>query len=72
MSILLLIDASAEALAEVADAAIAKAILQVRSSAVSVTPGYDGVYGKLVLGAEVSAEKVRRGRVQQLNLADFW
>ncbi|MGB9841137.1 MAG: endonuclease Q family protein [Candidatus Bathyarchaeales archaeon] len=67
-----LIDASAEALAEVADAAIAKAILQVRSGAVSVTPGYDGVYGKLVLGAEVSAEKVRRGRVQQLNLADFW
>ncbi|MEM4243756.1 MAG: endonuclease Q family protein [Candidatus Bathyarchaeia archaeon] len=67
-----LIDASAEALAEVADAAIVKAILQVRSGAVSVTPGYDGVYGKLVLGAEVLAEKARRGRVQQLNLADFW
>ena len=67
-----LIDASAEALMEVVEATIAKAILQVRKGAVSVTPGYDGVYGKLVLGDAVSSEKTRRGRVQQLNLADFW
>jgi uncharacterized protein (TIGR00375 family) len=67
-----LIDASAEALMEVVEATIAKAILQVREGAVSVTPGYDGVYGKLVLGDAVSSEKARRGRVQQLNLADFW
>lgn len=67
-----LIDASAEALMEVVEATIAKAILQVRAGAVSVTPGYDGVYGKLVLGDAVSSEKTRRGRVQQLNLADFW
>jgi len=67
-----LIDASAEALMGVVEAAIAKAILQVREGAVSVTPGYDGVYGKLVLGDAVSSEKARRGRVQQLNLADFW
>jgi len=30
------------------------------------------VYGKLVLGEAVSAEKSRSGRVQQLNLAEFW
>ncbi|MCX8153845.1 MAG: endonuclease Q family protein, partial [Candidatus Bathyarchaeota archaeon] len=67
-----LIDAPEDALTKVADATIARAILQVRTGAVSVIPGYDGVYGKLALGVEVQADKCRRGRVQQLNLADFW
>jgi uncharacterized protein (TIGR00375 family) len=67
-----LIDASKDALAEVAEAPIADAILRVREGSVSVIPGYDGVYGKLVLGVGVSAEKPSRRRVQQLNLADFW
>jgi len=67
-----LIDASKDALAEVVDAAIADAVLRVRTGAVRVVPGYDGVYGKLVLGVAGSAEEPRRGSVQQLNLADFW
>jgi uncharacterized protein (TIGR00375 family) len=67
-----LIDASKDALAEVVEEPIADAVLRVRTGSISVVPGYDGVYGKLVLGVEASAEKSRRGRVQQLNLADFW
>lgn len=67
-----LLDASEAALMEVADAAIARAVLQVRAGAVKVIPGYDGVYGKLILEEAALAEKARQGRVQQLNLADFW
>jgi uncharacterized protein (TIGR00375 family) len=67
-----LIDAPEDSLIEVVDAAIADAVLKVRTGSVRVVPGYDGVYGKLDLGAGVSAEESRRGRVQQLNLADFW
>jgi uncharacterized protein (TIGR00375 family) len=67
-----LMDASKEALADVADAHIADAVLRVRTGSVRVVPGYDGVYGKLDLGVAGSAEEPRRGRVQQLNLADFW
>ena len=67
-----LIDASKDALNEVVEASIADAVLKVRAGSVNVVPGYDGVYGKLILGEAVSAEKPRRGRVQQLNLAEFW
>jgi PHP family Zn ribbon phosphoesterase len=67
-----LTDASRDALNEVVEASIADAVLKVRAGSVNVVPGYDGVYGKLVLGEAVSAEKPRRGRVQQLNLAEFW
>ncbi|MCJ7559413.1 endonuclease Q family protein, partial [Candidatus Bathyarchaeota archaeon] len=67
-----LMDASKDALTEVVEEPIADAVLRVRAGSVSVVPGYDGVYGKLVLGVDASAEKPRRERVQQLNLADFW
>jgi uncharacterized protein (TIGR00375 family) len=67
-----LIDASKEALSEVVDAQVADAIVKVRAGSVTVVPGYDGVYGKLVLEAPAVAEKLRSGRVQQMNLADFW
>ncbi len=67
-----LIDASKAALIEVVEAPIADAILKVRTGSARVVPGYDGVYGKLVLEVGGSEEKHSRGRVQQLNLADFW
>jgi uncharacterized protein (TIGR00375 family) len=67
-----LMDAPKAAMAEVADARVADAVLRVREGSVSVVPGYDGVYGKLDLGAASSSVKPRRGSVQQMNIADFW
>jgi uncharacterized protein (TIGR00375 family) len=69
-----LIDAPMDALATVVDAPIAQAIVKVRDGTAKVTPGYDGVYGQLFLGADAPAVKPKPagGRVQQLNIADFW
>jgi uncharacterized protein (TIGR00375 family) len=69
-----LIDTPMDALATVVDAPIAEAIVKVRNGAVKVTPGYDGVYGQIVLGVEAPAVKPKpaHGSVQQLNIADFW
>jgi uncharacterized protein (TIGR00375 family) len=70
-----LLDASKEALNEVVDAQVADAILRVRAGSITVIPGFDGVYGKLVLGETASdkmpREAKRRGSVQQMNLGDF-
>ena len=81
----ILIDASKEALAAFVDQAIADAIVKVREGNVMVVPGYDGLYGKLVLPANEKGTadsereskaaprlKAPRGRVQQTGLSDFW
>ena len=71
-----LLDASKDALIEVVDPQVADAILRVRAGSITIVPGYDGVYGKLVLNEAVSPEMPRgvsrRGSVQQMNLGDFW
>ncbi len=69
-----LIDTPMEALATVVDAAIAQAIVKVRNGTAKVTPGYDGVYGQLILGVDTPLAKPKRlpGGVKQLNIADFW
>jgi uncharacterized protein (TIGR00375 family) len=71
-----LLDASEEALKTTVDGAVASAIVGVRMGSVKVVPGFDGVYGKLVLEEAASAAVSRvvkpRGSVQQLNLGDFW
>jgi uncharacterized protein (TIGR00375 family) len=69
-----LIDTPLDALIKVVDAPIAEAIVKVRNGAVKVTPGYDGVYGQLVLGIDAPAVKPKpaHGTVHQLNIADFW
>ncbi len=80
-----LIDAPKEALtAAVVDQRIADAIIKVREGAVTIVPGYDGVYGKLVLPpvekeAQTPEEqtspttrlKSLRGRIQQSSMGDF-
>ena len=81
-----LIDASKEALsAAVVDQRIAEAIVKVREGEAKVVPGYDGIYGKLILPAKTDTNssneaprteppriKPPPGRVQQTGLADFW
>ena len=69
-----LIDTPMEALVKVVDAPIAEAVVKVRNGTVKVTPGYDGVYGQLVLGVDAPAVKPKpaHGTVKQLNIADFW
>jgi uncharacterized protein (TIGR00375 family) len=69
-----LIDTPLEALATMVDAPIAQAIVKVRNGEAKVTPGYDGVYGQLVLGVKTPAVKPRYARVtiKQTNMADFF
>jgi PHP family Zn ribbon phosphoesterase len=56
----------------VAGEAVADAIVRVREGRARVVPGYDGVYGKLVLSDEIDKiGKTRPRSVQQMNLADF-
>jgi uncharacterized protein (TIGR00375 family) len=66
-----LIDASKDELSKIVDEKIAEAIVRVREGKVKVVPGYDGVYGKLVIFEEDFSEKPFGERVQQLNLTDF-
>jgi uncharacterized protein (TIGR00375 family) len=66
-----LIDASKEAINRVVDSKIAEAIVNVRDGRVKVVPGYDGVYGQLIIFNEPAMEKSVSQRVQQLNLTDF-
>jgi len=64
-------DASKQALTRVVDEKVAEAIIRVREGRAKVTPGYDGVYGKLVVFEENFNSEPAPERVQQLNLTDF-
>jgi len=78
-----LMDAQKEALAaSVVDQRIADAIIKVREGKVTVVPGYDGVYGRLVLPKEeektaitqtrpIAKLKPPRFRIKQSGLKDF-
>jgi PHP family Zn ribbon phosphoesterase len=62
-------------MAAVVEPAIAQAIIRVREGTATVTPGYDGVYGQLVLGIEplkVKAKAASAAKVQQKSMSDFW
>ena len=72
-----LIDAPFDALAQVVDASMAQAIVKVREGTAKVTPGYDGVYGQLVLGIDAMPRvklkpKLIQPIVKQKSMADFW
>lgn len=66
-----LIDASKDGLQTVVGEKIAEAVIRVRDGRVKIVPGYDGVYGQLVIFEEGLAERAVPERVQQLNLTDF-
>jgi uncharacterized protein (TIGR00375 family) len=70
-----LIDAPLDVMAGVVDPAIAQAVVKVREGTAKVTPGYDGVYGQLVLGMEPLKAKPKPlapPKVQQRSMSDFW
>jgi PHP family Zn ribbon phosphoesterase len=66
-----LIDASKEALRNVADEKIADAIVRVRQGRVKVVPGYDGVYGRPIISENTQVANNVMRTVQQRNLSDF-
>ena len=71
-----LIDASLDAMSQVVDASIAQAVVKVRDGTAKVTPGYDGVYGQLVLGIDAPQVKLKPKLIQpvvkQKSMSDFW
>ncbi len=66
-----LIDASKQDLSSVVDEKVADIIVKVREGQISVVPGYDGVYGKLMASGGHVSEESRVRRVRQRNLTDF-
>jgi uncharacterized protein (TIGR00375 family) len=66
-----LIDTSRDALNAVVDGKIAEVIVRVREGQAKVAPGYDGVYGRLLLSEEGLVDAMVSRRVQQRNLTDF-
>jgi len=69
-----LIDAPLEVLVKVVDPQIAQAIVKVRNGEAKVTPGFDGVYGQLVLPVNTSLIKPKPpiATIKQSNMSDFW
>ena len=69
-----LIDSTKEELCTVVDLAIAEAIISVREGTIRVTPGYDGIYGKIVRNKETATQVPKQPgtSIKQSNLEDFW
>jgi len=66
-----LINAPRKELSATVSDEIAEMIIKVREGKAEVVPGYDGVYGQLVVSHERPGAKTVAGRVQQLSLSDF-
>ncbi|MEM2917112.1 MAG: endonuclease Q family protein [Candidatus Bathyarchaeia archaeon] len=67
-----LIDAKKEKMQEIVDPKIAEAIVRVREEKVKVIPGYDGVYGQLVLFEEENKRDIHlETRKKQKTMMDF-
>jgi len=66
-----LIDASFEEMTKIVDARVAEAVVRVRNGQVKVIPGYDGVYGQLVVFEDEQKKQARLFTRKQKNLTDF-
>jgi len=66
-----LIDASREEMSRIVDPKIAEAVVRVREGKVRVIPGYDGVYGQLVVFEGKEEKLLEKGRVEQRSLSEF-
>jgi len=69
-----LIDAPMETMSRIVEPRIADAIVRVREEKVKVRPGYDGVYGQLVIFEEQQAQEKAPKKLEgitQKSLADF-
>jgi PHP family Zn ribbon phosphoesterase len=59
-------------MSRIVDPRIAEAIVRVREEKTRVIPGYDGVYGELVIFEEGGEKgKVKTERPKQRSIADF-
>jgi uncharacterized protein (TIGR00375 family) len=65
-----LIDAPKDEMSKIVDPRIAEAIVRVREEKAHVIPGYDGVYGQLVIFDE-KQEATQQPKPQQKSMADF-
>jgi len=66
-----LIDASQEEMSKIVNPKIAEAVTRVREGKVDVVPGYDGVYGQLLIFPEQKETMPKREKIEQQSLADF-
>jgi uncharacterized protein (TIGR00375 family) len=66
-----LIDAPMQEMLKITDPKIAEAIVRVREEKVKVIPGYDGVYGQLVIFEEKEREESPKEKIEQKNITDF-
>jgi len=66
-----LIDASQEEMSKIVNPQIAEAVTRVREGKVDVVPGYDGVYGQLLIFPEQKETVPKREKIEQRSLADF-
>jgi uncharacterized protein (TIGR00375 family) len=73
-----LIDAKQEEMAKIVEQRVAETIIRVREESVKIQPGYDGVYGQLMIfdkdtqvGEATRLTKPKREKVKQRRLVDF-